>query len=282
MLEQIPNGFTEPAECQRRRVHVLDFCHIKCKPGYRLVGEPITECLQIQKWSTKLPKCEPIVPINGVVCPSDVYIILPKGKSSVPAVAPEIQGTSNFKIIPDLKRFSFGNTRIKVIATSKETNEEVKCNYTVHIIDKEKPTVSKCSKIMRNIAWQNKSKLCWHEPVFTDNTGIKRIIKNKKPGISNVRIGVQRIVYTAWDLQGNVAKCISRLQIKAAICPKLERAANNQLYCKYTLDNVQMCKAICKEGYVFPDQTSTKMFICDLITKKWKPPHIKLMACIKM
>lgn len=74
------------------------------------------------------------MPINGVVCPSDVYIILPKGKSSVPAVSPEIQGTSNFKIIPDLKRFSFGNTRIKVIATSKETNEEVKCNYTVHII----------------------------------------------------------------------------------------------------------------------------------------------------
>ena len=59
MLEQISNGFTEPAECQQKRIHVLKFCQIKCKPGYQLVGEPITQCLQIQKWSTKLPKCEP-------------------------------------------------------------------------------------------------------------------------------------------------------------------------------------------------------------------------------
>lgn len=185
-------------------------------------------------------------------------------------------------IIPDLNRFSFGNTKIKVIATSEETNEEVKCNYTVHVIDKEKPTVSKCTKIVRNIAWQKRSKLCWNEPVFTDNTGIQKISKTKKPGISNIRIGVQRIVYTAFDLQGNVAKCIFTLQVKAAICPKLERAANNQLYCKYNLDQVQICKAICNEGYVFPDETSTIIFICDPITKTWKPPHIKLMACIKM
>ena len=37
---------------------------------------------------------------------------------------------------------------------------------------------------------------------------------NQKPGISKIRIGVQRIIYTAIDLQGNVAKCVFALQVK--------------------------------------------------------------------
>ncbi|XP_069124135.1 uncharacterized protein [Argopecten irradians] len=85
------------------------------------------------------------------------------------------------------------------------------------VIDKNPPIVHNCTDDILIVSNQRLHRVDWQEPGFSDDVGVKNIIKTHRPGIT-LSYGQYRVHYTAFDDEGNFAICTFDIFIKPQDC----------------------------------------------------------------
>ncbi|XP_033108666.1 hyalin-like [Anneissia japonica] len=115
-------------------------------------------------------------------------------------------------LVPDKSigsSFQVGSTIVTYTASDKSGNQAMcTINVTVFDNDTEDPVFINCPSDINKttIMGENYNEVSWKDVVATDNIGVNIVNSTNKSG-DNFTIGVTIVVYTAFDLAGNVAVC---------------------------------------------------------------------------
>ncbi|XP_047126515.1 uncharacterized protein LOC100206380 isoform X1 [Hydra vulgaris] len=269
-LLAVANGDIVPSTCLINGASFNESCTLYCKGGYDLIGPNKAVCQEDRMFSHLLheSKC---VERKKLVCPHDVNLVLPLGKSemAIPLVIFEdlmkydgvvsnppgvLNGTYMFKS----RRLSY---LISLVDKHKES-----CNFYVTVEDREPPTVTNCpvDKVFVSIIGEQ-GIVNWPEPVFVDNVGVKKVINNLK---NNAYLAQQVyfVFYEAVDDNGNEASCRFFVHVRAKYCSKNSIPGGEGAIQNWFSSSLSQATVLlqCPVGFIFSDiVATTPIFFCN-------------------
>ncbi|XP_022088734.1 LOW QUALITY PROTEIN: uncharacterized protein LOC110978223 [Acanthaster planci] len=146
-------------------------------------------------------------------CPMDMVISTDPGLATALANWTEPTATDNYQLVsfePDvqpLTNLTLGPTKVTYTAVDS-VGLTAQCEFNVTVEDQEQPTISICpvNAVGTSSPGANNGSVFWIAPTANDNVGVVSFDSNYQPN-DVLPVGSRKVVYTAVDAAGNVARC---------------------------------------------------------------------------